>query len=199
MSTTPKPKFTREHIALATGSALDHIADSFGIHRTNGLINPSLSDDESLRARIINRLNQAETEQHLKERFGYVFWDLAKDVWDAPRRDHLSRQYSGKEMTRDDFNYLYLCHPEPDQSFIGQVKREDIAEAQVDIDTEEMAHRMRAAKEQQERNLATEFGRFLVYVMGAVDPSVKLSASQVRLAEDLFIRVQREGVKPWQF
>lgn len=200
MSTTPKPKFTREHIALATGSALDHIAESYSVIRY--CYNTQFNDyetDAELRARIMNKFNQAETEQDLKDRFGHVSRDMAKGFFDTPRLDQPSVKYARHKMTRDDFNDLYLCHPNTDQSRITPAGREELTAAQINLDVDLLRQRMRHVREQDARSTAKEFGLFLAYVMSEVDPSVKLTASQVRMAEDLFIRVQSEGVKPWQF
>lgn len=198
MNTTPKPKFTREHIELATGSALDHIAESYSVIRY--CYNTQFNDyetDAELRSRIMNKFNQDETEKDLKERSGHIRWDHAGDaggVWDTKSIINLMR-----DITKQDFNDLYLCHFKPDQSRITTAGREDLTAAQINLDTELLSQRMRAIREQEARSTAKEFGLFLAYVMGEIDPSVKLTASQVKMAEDLFIRVQSEGVKPWQF
>lgn len=199
MSTTPKPTFTREHIALATGSALDHIAESYSVIRY--CYNTQFNDyetDAELRARIMNKFNQTETEQDLKDRFGHIRWDLAGDQagsWESTRLIHMMREQCGRKMTQQDFNDLYLCHFKPDQSRITTAGREDLTAAQINLDAELLSQRMRSLREQE----AKQFGRFLEYVMGEIEPRVKLTEYQVRLAEDLFIHVQKQGVKPWQF
>lgn len=201
MSTTPKPTFTREHIALATGSALDHIAESYSVIRYcyNTQFNDYETDDE-LRARIMHKFNQAETEKDLKERFGHVRWDSSVlPTSNSAILNHMIRVDSSRKITREDFNDLYLCHPNTDQSRITPAGREELTAAQINLDAELLSQRMRAVREQEAHSMAKEFGRFLAYVMGEVEPSVKLTASQVKMAEDLFIRIQKQGVKPWQF